>query len=317
LGISEAVVKGKKLTYAYSWLTRVDWALIVQYGDYNGEWLLAGFPLQMLLISIAVMLGILIVIVFRARKLVRFQMETDQAKAQLEHAARLASIGELAAGIAHEINNPLAVISEETGLMKDLIDPQFKKGTALEELRPHLDSIHEAVFRCRDITRKLLFFVRKTDVTLKPHNVPRLIDDVVDGFLGREMAVSNIEIIKNYGADVPDLITDAHQLQQVLLNILNNAVDAIVGPGKIVITTSYVKTKNEIHITIADTGKGMSQDQISRIFHPFYTTKRVGKGTGLGLSVSYGIVKNLGGKILVESSLGKGSSFTLIFPAER
>jgi two-component system NtrC family sensor kinase len=314
LGTDKVKIKGRDFVYSYSWLSRARWALIAQWSESRNESFFSGFRLQMFLISLIVMLGILIVIVFRARKLVRMQIESDQAKAQLEHAARLASIGELAAGIAHEINNPLAVINEEAGLMKDLMDPQFKTDTTFDDLKPHIDSIHESVFRCRDITRKLLFFVRKTDVTFKPHDIHAMIDGVVDGFLGREMAVSNIKIVKNYGANIPELTTDVHQLQQVILNIMNNAVDAISGPGQIKIGTTH--ENHEIRIAISDTGKGMNPDQMSRIFHPFYTTKGVGKGTGLGLSVSYGIVKNLGGKIVVESSLGKGSTFILVFPKD-
>jgi two-component system, NtrC family, sensor kinase len=314
LGTEEAKIRGKDVSFAYSWLKQADWALIARWSEKNREGLFSGFRLQILLISVATMLGILVVIIFRARKLVLLQIESDQAKAQLEHAARLASIGELAAGIAHEINNPLAVISEEAGLMKDLMDPQFKINTSFDDLRPHLDSIHDAVFRCRDITGKLLFFVRKTDVSRKPSNIHALMDSIVDGFLGHEMAVSNIKIVKDYGSNVPELTTDIHRLQQVVLNIMNNAFDAISGKGQITIKTSF--ENNEILIAISDTGKGMSPEQMNKIFHPFYTTKEVGKGTGLGLSVSYGIVKSLGGKILVESSLGKGSVFTLVFPIE-
>ncbi len=314
LGTAKAEIHGKDVLLAYSWLKQADWALVAGWSEKNNKGLFSGFRLQILLISLATILGILIVIFYRARKLVLLQVESDQAKAQLEHAARLASIGELAAGIAHEINNPLAVISEEAGLMKDLMDPQFKTDTTFEELRPHIDSIHDAVFRCRDITGKLLFFVRKADVGKKPCDVHVLMDSIVDGFLGHEMAISNVKIVKDYGSDIPELTTDIHRLQQVVLNIMNNAVDAISGSGKITIRTLF--ENNEIRIAIADTGKGMSPDQLNRIFLPFYTTKEVGKGTGLGLSVSYGIVKSLGGKILVESSLGKGSVFTLVFPVE-
>ncbi len=314
IGIEKAEIAGEDIFFAYSWLKQADWALIALWSEKNKEGLFSRFRLQIFLISVATMLGILIVIIYRARKLVMLQIESDQAKAQLEHAVRLASIGELAAGIAHEINNPLAVISEEAGLMKDLMDPQFMTETTFDDLRPHLDSIHDAVFRCRDITGKLLFFVRKTDVSRKPCNVNALMDGVVDGFLGHEMAVSNVKIVKDYGLEIPELTTDIHRLQQVVLNIMNNAFDAISNTGQISIKTSF--ENNEIRIAISDTGKGMSPEQMNKIFHPFYTTKAVGKGTGLGLSVSYGIVKSLGGKILVESSLGKGSIFTLVFPGE-
>jgi len=135
----------------------------------------------------------------------------------------------------------------------------------------------------------------------------------VDGILGQEIAVSNIEIVKNYHQNLPRLVTDGNQIQQVLLNIINNGIDALRDqPGKITITASLAN--NNIHISLADTGKGMAPEQMSKIFMPFYTTKEVGKGTGLGLSVSYGIIKSLGGNIEVESEPGKGSKFTIILP---
>jgi two-component system NtrC family sensor kinase len=139
-----------------------------------------------------------------------------------------------------------------------------------------------------------------------------LLDEVVDGFWIQEMAVSNISIERHYHPAMPKISTDGNQLKQVFLNILNNAVDAIRPPGRISITTSHADS--EISVAIADTGKGITEEQIERIFMPFYTTKEVGKGTGLGLSVSYSIVKSLGGKIQVESIPGQGSVFTVVLP---
>ena len=313
LGAEKVKIDGSSFLFAYSWLRQADWALIVQRSTTEGLDLLSGLQLRILGISAALILLILVIIVNRAAQLVEFQKESDKTRAQLEHAAKLASVGELAAGIAHEINNPLAVINEEAGLMKDLMSSEYDETISDQEIRSHLDSIQESVFRCRDITRKLLGFVRKTDMDLKLHHVDRLIDDVVDGILGQEMAVSNIEIVRNYGKDLPQILTDGNQLQQVLLNMLNNSVDAIDGrPGRITIST--LRDGGSVSFVISDDGKGMSPEQMEKIFLPFYTTKEVGKGTGLGLSVSYGIIKSLGGKIEVESSPGKGSTFTITLP---
>ena len=312
-GSLRAEVDGKRVTYGYSWLNTVDWVLLVQRVPAGGGGILSGFPLKVVGLSIVVIVFGFIVIVSRAKKRVELQQETDTSRAQLSHAAKLASVGELAAGIAHEINNPLAAISEEAGLMKDLMDPSLGKPVDPKELIPYLDSIHESVFRCRDITRKLLGFVRRSEMDYKTHDVHKLIDDVVDGLLGHEMDVSNIEVLREYAEDIPDIVTDGNQLQQVILNILNNAVDAMEdGPGKISIVTRSVN--RNISISLSDTGKGMNQQQLDNMFVPFYTTKEVGKGTGLGLSVSYGIVKDLGGKIEVSSRLGAGSTFTIILP---
>jgi two-component system NtrC family sensor kinase len=177
-----------------------------------------------------------------------------------------------------------------------------------------VDNIEDAVFRCRDITRKLLSFVRKTDIQLKPHDINKLADELVEGFWRREMAVSNIEIVKHYAPGPLDIVTDGNQIKQVLLNVLNNAADAIQPPGRITITTA--RAAEGISVGIADTGKGISPEKMGRIFIPFFTTKGVGKGTGLGLSVSLGIVRSLGGRILVESLPGRGSVFTVMLPTE-
>lgn len=313
LGIQEVKIGKRKVTYAYSWLKIADWALITQWAGQEQSTIFSGLPLKMMaLTGLVILIGITIIF-FRARKLVEIKMEADRTRAQLEHAAKLASIGELAAGIAHEINNPLAVISEETGLVKDLMSAEYGEPPAPEKLIPHLDTIHESVFRCRDITHKLLALVRKSEMFLEKRDIHSLIDGVVDGILGREIEISGITIIRNYSPDIPEIKTDGNQLQQVFLNIINNACDAITKRfGKIVISTSC--DDDFVSVSIADSGKGMSPEELEKIFIPFYTTKEVGKGTGLGLSVSYGIIKNLGGQIKVKSTPGVGSEFIVLLP---
>jgi two-component system NtrC family sensor kinase len=311
-GVEEAKVQGSGVTYAYCWLSEANWALIVQPTNLSRN-NLSGFRLPFIGIVAVVILVLMLLIVSRSRAIVGAQMETDRTRAQLEHAAKLASVGELASGIAHEINNPLAVISEQTGLMKDYLSPEFNKPLSREELIEHFNLIEETVYRCRAITRKLLKFVRQEDVVLKHYDIHALIDDVVDGILGHEMAVSNVEVVRVYDSELPELLTDGNQLEQVVLNIINNAVDAIGDKsGKITIATS--RDNKKVRVAMTDTGHGMNRNQLDQIFVPFFTTKEVGKGTGLGLSVSYGIMKNLGGDIEVESELGRGTTFTLVLP---
>ncbi len=313
LGAEKVKIEGSTIEYGYSWLRNADWALLVQSSIKQQHPLLSGFGLQILIAIVLVTLAILVIIAVRASTVAKFQVQSDETKVQLEHAAKLASVGELAAGIAHEINNPLAAISEEAGLMKDLLDPDYEETADREELVAHLDSVGESVHRCRDITRKLLGFVRSSAVDLRSHDIHEVIDSVLDGFLVRELAVSNITIDRLYGGDVPRITTDAGQFQQVLLNVLNNAVDAIGDrSGKITVSTRLVD--GEVRIGVSDTGLGMGAEQLDKIFLPFYTTKDVGKGTGLGLSVSYGMVKDLGGRIEVESTPMKGSTFTIVLP---
>ncbi|MCK5126838.1 MAG: hypothetical protein KAR42_11335 [candidate division Zixibacteria bacterium] len=298
--------------YSFWWMNNTDWALIAQ--SVPGAQSILGSPQsRTLMVSAALLLVAVVVIVNRAGKLVAQQKETDQTRAQLEHAAKLASVGELASGIAHEINNPLAVITEESGLLMDYMDPRFGHKLGEKELHERLDTIQKSAFRCRDITRKLLRFVRKTDFDLQEHDVHTIIDGVIDDLLGPEIEVSKIRVKRNYDQSLPKLPTDTNQLQQVILNIINNASDAIGDAiGQITISTS--RRGKKILISIQDTGCGMSPEQLHKVFMPFFTTKEVGKGTGLGLSVSYGIVRGLGGEIEVESTIDVGTTFTLVLP---
>jgi two-component system NtrC family sensor kinase len=181
-----------------------------------------------------------------------------------------------------------------------------------EELSRKLSNIQAAVFRCRDITRKLLGFVRRSEFNLERQSIPGLVNEVVDDFFAREMALSNITINREYATGLPEIETDKNQLQQVVLNLVKNAADAIEGVGTVSIS---IKCRDDrMRISITDTGKGISPKQLEKVFMPFFTTKDVGRGTGLGLSVSYGIVQGLGGDIEVRSKEGAGSTFTIVLP---
>ena len=260
-----------------------------------------------------------LVIWLQARWVAQQQYEAHlkerQLNRQLGQAAKLALVGELAAGIAHEINNPLAVVSEKAGLVKDLLDPRFGKTPTPDQLRDHLGTIEKAVFRCTDITRQLLGFVRQRDVELKKKDVHAEIDDLVHGLLSAELEVGEITVVKNYDPELPAIVTDHGQLRQVVLNLLKNAADSITGPGTITIATK--KMGDRFTLTIRDTGHGMTPEALELVFMPFFTTKAPGKGTGLGLSVSYGIIEGLGGHMTVHSAPDEGSRFTVDLPLKR
>ena len=243
------------------------------------------------------------------------QLKERQLSRQLGQAAKLALVGELSAGIAHEINNPLAIVSEKAGLVKDLLDPRFGKSPTPEKLREHLDTIEEAVYRCTDITRQLLGFVRQREVELQERDVHDLIEDLVQGLLSSELEVADITVVKNYDPELPAVITDHRQLRQVVLNLLKNAADSITGAGTITITTE--KRGDRFTLTVRDTGHGMNHEALELVFMPFFTTKAPGKGTGLGLSVSYGIIEGLGGHMTVHSAPDEGSEFTVELPLKR
>ncbi len=229
---------------------------------------------------------------------------------------RLASIGELAAGIAHEINNPVAIMVEEAGWIEDLLDEDdAASGTAAAEIARAVQQIRTQGERCKVITHKLLSFARKTDPTARPLDINALIEEVV-GLMGQKTRYANVAIELLLSPDLPPVYASPSEMQQVLLNLVNNAVDAI-GPEGGAVTVSSSHDGTTVTVRVADTGQGIPEANLERIFDPFFTTKPVGQGTGLGLSICYGIVDKLGGRIGVESEVGVGTTFTIQLPAGR
>ena len=239
------------------------------------------------------------------------ELEREEAIVQTHHTGRLASIGRLAAGVAHEINNPLAIINEKAGLMKDLM-LMSKEPPDKEKFLGLIKAISDSVNRCRTITHRLLGFARRMDVQHEEIDLNDTIREVIE-FLDKEVLYRNIKLDTHLKEDLPRIVSDKGQLQQVFLNIINNAIDAVPDGGVIAVSTE-VKGRDIVRVTIMDNGQGIPKDTIKNIFEPFYTTKGKGKGTGLGLSISYGIIKRLGGDISVESEVGEGSTFYVELP---
>jgi len=303
--------------YAYARLRETPWALVVTDASGGRGGSILAIPHTFVLVTLAVFLLAGIVILVRTRQVVGTQMAAQEHEAelsgQLVQAAKLASVGELAAGIAHEINNPLAVIAEEVGVLKDSLDPELaEEDEEPVDLQEHLDAIHEAVFRCRDITRKLLTFVRKTEVKVESQDLHEILDEVLDAILGNELAISNVTVERRYDRRISEIQTDRNQLIQVFVNLVKNALDAMPGGGRLTVTTA--SRGNRVAVAVQDTGGGMSPSHVERVFLPFFTTKDPGEGTGLGLSVSYTIIRDFGGHFYVESAVGKGSTFTVELP---
>lgn len=227
-----------------------------------------------------------------------------------EHTNRMASIGRLAAGVAHEINNPLAIINEKAGLITDImkISPDLPNK---EKLLSQTDKIIQSVNRCSDITHRLLGFARHMDIKYEPVDIPNLIQEVLS-FLEKEASYRDISVDINVTKNIPTIQSDKGQLQQLFLNLINNSFDAMEVGGHLQITIASALS-NKISISITDDGKGIPKKNMERIFEPFYTTKKA-KGTGLGLSITYGIVQKLGGRISVDSEVGKGTTFVVTLP---
>ncbi len=303
--------------YAYARLRETPWALVVMNARPGLAIGLLALPDVSILVTLAIFLLVGVVILVRTRQVVGIQLASEEQRAelsgQLVQAAKLASVGELAAGIAHEINNPLAIIAEEVGVMKDSLDPELaEEGDEPLDLQEHLDAIHEAVFRCRDITRKLLTFVRKAEVRVEALDVHLILDDVLEDMMDNELSISNVTVEKRYDPEITEISTDRNQLVQVFVNLVKNAIDAMPGGGRLTVATKL--RDGRAAVAIRDTGCGMPPEHIERVFMPFFTTKEPGKGTGLGLSVSYTIIRNFGGDFYVESAPGKGSTFTVELP---
>lgn len=226
---------------------------------------------------------------------------------ETEHNDRLASIGRLAAGVGHEINNPLAIINEKAGLVEDLLEvtPNFEHK---ETILGCLSVVGQCVDRCKTITHRLLGFARRQDAQMQEVKVNEVIKEVMT-FLNSSMIKNKIDVDLQLLDDLPPVTSDHQQLQQVFLNILNNAIDA-VGTGGTISVKTYSVAGN-VRVVIQDDGPGIDEKHLPHIFEPFFTTKESGKGTGLGLSITYGILKKLGGDISVRSQVGKGTAFTI------
>ena len=262
-----------------------------------------------ILLGTAVTFALAQAIVNRIRKA---DMEREEAIASCEHASKMSTIGRLAAGVAHEINNPLAIINEKAGLMKDILEMSGDLQKNRDKFLGLIVGISDSVNRCRTITHRLLGFSRRMDISHDAFDLNDAIKEVI-GFIEKEMLYRNISLDQNFADSIPKITSDKGQLQQVILNIINNAIDA-VREGGLIEVSSAVKGVSTVQVSIKDNGSGISKDKLKHIFEPFYTTKENGKGTGLGLSISYGIMKKLGGSIRVESETGKGTTFTLEIP---
>jgi two-component system, NtrC family, sensor kinase len=228
---------------------------------------------------------------------------------------KLASLGELSAGIAHEINNPLAIIRQEAEYAQFLLK-KSASGESLElaELQDSLREIITQVDRSREITRNLLDFARKREPVLQKVQINRLIEDMTR-LVEKEAKNKNITLHRQYDPDLPAITSDPPLLRQVILNLLNNATQAIGQDGHITISTHLLNPR-EISITIQDSGPGIPPDILPKIFDPFFTTKPQGQGTGLGLAICHGIIQKLAGRITASSQPGQGATFTITLPLE-
>ncbi len=267
---------------------------------------------------IAVIVCLIFVAAFRmVHVMVRWIKESDQkreeALREVEHANKLASIGRLAAGVSHEINNPLAIINEKAGLMKDILTLS-ENNVDREKFLRSINGILDSVKRARTITHQLLGFARRMDASPEVIGINGVVQEVL-GFLEKEALLRDVQIKQNLGENLPRIRSNRSRLQQIFLNIINNAIDAMETGGTIEIMTD-MKDDKTVRTMIRDNGRGMDADTLKHIFDPFFTTKGKNQGTGLGLFISYGIIRKLGGNILVQSEVDKGTTFVVELPVD-
>jgi two-component system NtrC family sensor kinase len=296
----------------------------------NGDWLLvyqqrmadafADLRKTFIMTTVLVFVGLLGIIIMAftlskaiVRRVAKADIEKQMMSKKVVETGKLASVGELASGVAHEINNPIAIMVEEAGWIGDLMEEdEFEKSENRAEIERAVEKIQYHGNRCKEITSKLLSFARKTDTTVHDVNIGELLQELV-ALSSQRAKYGMVEIETDFQENLPSLRASTSELQQVFFNLINNAIDAMGHDGG-TLTISSHQRENDLIIAVSDTGEGIPEANLDRIFDPFFTTKPVGKGTGLGLSICYGIIEKMGGKLEVESAVGTGTTFSISLP---
>ena len=307
----------KNLYVSGTWLTSKDWLLVV---TQSSQTRFAAFFVQQKEVVFTIVIAfsaLALVIVFGARFGVRSlsekDRELDELNSQLIQSEKLASLGRMAAGVAHEINNPLEIISENAGWIKDILsNEKLKSSFLLGELQEVLSIIEKNVERAGRVTKNMLGFARGMEPKRDKISLSKVLGDTKN-FIMHQAKLRGVSFVENYDEGLPYILSDKSKLQQVFFNLINNALDESSSDEEIILFTNL--DKGRVSASVIDHGKGMNADLQKKIFDPFFTTKEPGKGTGLGLFITHKIVSELGGRIEVFSKPGKGSEFRVSFSA--
>ncbi len=317
----ERGASGNRYFYTIGYLEPTGWRLVIRQKTSD-----VFFPLikAVIIASLLVLIGgaLVVLIAFYlstnvASRLTLAEAEKREMGSQLIMAGKLAEIGEMSAGMAHEINNPLQIMAMEFTMINDVF-ADYSDGRPFDDTdrKTILDSIEQIglqINRCRDITHGLLKFSRKSELHLQPINIPSLIEDSIQ-MVVHQAQLQGVNINRHIDQHLPVVHSDTEQLRQVLVNLLNNAIYAVQEKNDGMIDVSVKNADDSVRIEVRDNGCGINRENLEKIFMPFFTTKPVGKGTGLGLSTCYGIIERLGGTLSVKSEPEEGSAFTLSLP---
>jgi len=299
-----------------TWLNKGRWMLVAQQDEAEIR-----APINAALVwgGLVVLLSVLLVVVtvvlatrHLTDRIARANERTRAMSRDLMRSSKLASVGELATGLAHEINNPLAILSAEQTNIEDALGELDVGSSGLEEIAGSVTRSKKQIGRCGAITAKMLQFGRQGEALLQPTDIEPKIHEIVS-LLGKQAEIRNIRLTAEVTPGLPSVMVDPTELEQTLVNLTNNAMQAINGSGEI--TISATSEGQELRLEVRDTGCGIPADDLDRLFQPFFTTKPVGEGTGLGLSVCYGMVRGWGGTIEAQSQVGGGTSMIIRLPA--
>ena len=319
--------RGDEYLYATTWLQDKEWMLVVRQQTADAFKSLRSATYLIILIMILGGAIITILAYYLTGQIIQRMQKVDAEKQQLGRqlvrASRLAELGQMAAGFAHEINNPLQIMKSDHALIEAILSDLKKGGQLpdsedLKDMETTIDQLKLQIERCGRITHAILKFGRQSEPVVKDVDLASFIPEVTS-MVSQKASVQGIALKEEVSAETPILRADPAQLQQVLLNLLNNAMDAVAEKetceGREILVKAGPAEEGRVTITVQDNGCGIDPENIKKVFTPFFTTKPPGRGTGLGLSVCYGIIDGMGGTMEVESKKAVGTTFSLSLPA--